>query len=212
MNYPGIAFLMFLENVFPPIPSELVMPLAGFTAGRGDLSMWGVILAGLVGSLVGQLPLYYLGKIVGEEKLSQWADKYGAWLTISSDEIHKSVEWFDKHGGKAVIFARMVPGIRSLISLPAGIGKMPLGKFLLYSALGMGTWTTALAFAGYLLKDQYKIVEKYIGPVAYVVLGGTALYIIYNVVKRKREGKDTNKDDGADSKSGEEADREAAQA
>lgn len=194
MNYPGIAFLMFLENVFPPIPSELVMPLAGFQAARESVTLFGVILAGMLGSVVGQLPLYYLGKVVGEERLSAWADKHGAWLTLSGDDIHKSKAWFDKHGTKAVIFARLIPGVRSLISIPAGMAKMNLFQFLLYSAIGTGTWAAALAFLGYKLGDRYELVSKYIGPVTYVILGGIALYIVFNVIKRKREG--TNKSSG----------------
>lgn len=187
MNYPGIAFLMFLENVFPPIPSELVMPLAGFKASK-ELTLWGVILAGMLGSVLGQLPLYYLGKVVGEKRLSEWADKHGAWLTVSGDEIHKAKEWFDKHGNKAVIFARLIPGVRSLISVPAGMANMNLAQFLLYSAIGTGTWAAALAFLGYKLGERYETISKYIGPATYVILGGIALYMIVNIIKRKREG------------------------
>lgn len=192
MNYPGIVFLMFLENVFPPIPSELVMPLAGFKSRSADggVVLWGVILAGMIGSVLGQLPLYYLGKVIGEDKLAEWADKHGAWLTISGDEIHNSVKWFNEHGHKAVVFARVVPGVRSLISIPAGITKMNLGQFLLYSAIGTGVWSGALAYIGWLLGKRYDIVSKYMGPVTYIILGGIALYIVFNVVKRKRQQKD----------------------
>ena len=199
MNYPGIAFLMFLENVFPPLPSELIMPLAGFTAGQGKITLWGAMLAGTFGSVIGQLPLYYLGKLVGEERLEKWADKYGAWLTVSGDDIEKSKKWFDKHGHKAVLFGRLVPGLRSLLSIPAGMADMNLAKFLAYSAIGTGVWASALAVAGYLLKDQYKIIEKWLGPITYVVLGGFALYILYSVIKRKKsgEGKNDQKDDKA---------------
>ena len=187
MNYPGIAFLMFLENVFPPLPSELIMPLAGFTAGQGKITLWGAILAGAIGSVLGQLPLYYLGKIVGQERLKAWADKYGAWLTLSGDEIDKAEAWFHKHGDKAVFFGRLVPGLRSLLSVPAGIADMNLAKFLAYSFLGTGTWAAILGFAGYQLRGQYKIVEKWLGPATYVILGGFLVYIIYSVIKRKKE-------------------------
>ena len=187
MSYPGIAFLMFLENVFPPLPSELIMPLAGFTAGQGKITLWGAILAGAFGSVVGQLPLYYLGKLVGQERLKAWADKYGAWLTVSGDDITKAENWFNKHGEKVVLFGRLVPGVRSLLSIPAGLADMNLAKFLAYSFLGTGTWAAALGFAGYLLRGQYKIVEKWIGPIAYVVLGGFIIYIAYSVIRRKKE-------------------------
>ena len=187
MSYPGIAFLMFLENVFPPLPSELIMPLAGFTAGQGKITLWGAIFAGAFGSVVGQLPLYYLGKLVGQERLKAWADKYGAWLTVSGDDITKAENWFNKHGEKVVLFGRLVPGVRSLLSIPAGLADMNLAKFLTYSFLGTGTWAAALGFAGYLLRSQYKIVEKWIGPIAYVVLGGFIIYVAYSVIKRKKE-------------------------
>ena len=186
MNYPGIAFLMFLENVFPPLPSELIMPLAGFTAGQEKITLWGATLAGTVGSVLGQIPLYYLGKRVGEERLKKWADKYGAWLTVSGDDIAKSKDWFDKHGHKAVLFGRLVPGLRSLLSIPAGMANMSMVKFLAYSFVGTGTWAALLGFAGYQLRDRYTIVEKWLGPLTYVVLGGFIVYTGYSVIKRKK--------------------------
>lgn len=150
LGYPGIALLMFIENIFPPIPSELIMPLAGFTAVRGDLSFVGVVLAGALGSLLGQLPLYYLGRWVGEDKLVAWADRYGKWLTVSGKDIRRADDWFDKHGHKTVFFARLVPGVRSLISIPAGLSEMHLPTF--YSirrsgpACGRLSWRRSAGF------------------------------------------------------------------
>jgi membrane protein DedA with SNARE-associated domain len=187
MNYPGIAFLMFLENVFPPIPSELIMPLAGFQTGQGKLSLGGVIAAGAVGSLIGQLPLYYLGKVVGKERMKAWADKHGEWLAISGDEIEHADKWFKDHGTKAVLFGRLVPGVRSIVSIPAGFADMNLAKFLAYSAIGTATWAAILAWLGSLLGDRYEQIEKYIGPVTYVVLGVMLIWFITGVVKRKAE-------------------------
>ena len=186
LGYPGVALLMFLENVFPPIPSELIMPLAGFTAGRGDLSFVGVVLAGALGSLLGQLPLYYLGRWVGEDKLVAWADRYGKWLTVSGNDIKKADDWFDKHGHKTVFFARLVPGLRSLISIPAGLSEMQLPTFLIYSALGTGLWALLLAALGGLLGENYEAVDTYLGPVAFVVLGGLAVWALVWVVRRRR--------------------------
>jgi len=187
-SYPAIAGLMFLENVFPPIPSELIMPLAGFVASQGKLSLWGVILAGMLGSVLGQLPLYYLGKIVGEARLKRWADKHGTWLAVSGEDIDKAHQWFDKHGTKSVVFARLVPGVRSLVSIPAGFTGMPLVPFLLYSAIGTGAWSAALALIGRALGQKHELVDKYLGPVTWVVLGGIVLAIIVRAVKRKRAG------------------------
>lgn len=184
LGYPGIAFLMFLENIFPPIPSELIMPLAGFTAGTGELSFVGVVLAGALGSLLGQLPLYYLGRWVGEDKLVAWADRYGKWLTVSGSDVKKADDWFDRHGHKAVFLARLVPGLRSLISIPAGISEMQLTTFLLYSALGTALWVLLLAALGSILGENYELVDTYLGPVALVVLGAGVVFAVVWVVRR----------------------------
>lgn len=189
LGYPGVALLMFLENLFPPIPSELIMPLAGFTAGRGELSFIGVVIAGAVGSLLGQFPLYYIGRYFGEEKLVRWADRYGKWLTISGDDIRKADDWFDKHGTKAVFFARLVPGLRSLISIPAGMSEMPMPKFLLYSAVGTTLWVVILTALGGLLGQNYDAVDTYLGPVALVVVGGLAVVALLWIVRRRRQQK-----------------------
>jgi len=142
LGYLGIVLLMFVENVFPPIPSELIMPLAGFTASRGDLNLALVILAGTVGSVLGALPLYFLGRLVGEERLVAWADRYGKWLTVRGKEIRKADDWFDRHGHKTVLFGRLVPGVRSLLSIPAGLSEMPMPKFLLYTSIGPTYFST----------------------------------------------------------------------
>jgi membrane protein DedA with SNARE-associated domain len=185
LGYPGVAFLMFLENIFPPIPSELIMPLAGFTAGTGELSFVGVVLAGALGSLLGQLPLYYLGRWVGEDKLVAWADRYGKWLAISGAEVKKADDWFDRHGHKAVFLARLIPGLRSLISIPAGISEMRLTTFLLYSAFGTSLWVLLLATLGSILGENYELVDTYLGPVALVVLGAVAVLAVVWVVRRR---------------------------
>lgn len=186
LGYLGIALLMFLENIFPPIPSELIMPLAGFTSAQGDLTFIGVVLAGTLGSVIGALPLYYLGRVVGEERLKQWADRYGKWLTVSGKEIERADQWFERHGHKAVFFGRLVPGVRSLISIPAGISGMNVLQFLLYSAAGALIWTAVLAYLGRLLGQNYERVNEYLGPITYVVLGGLLIAGIIWVVRRKK--------------------------
>src|SRR5688572_11711708 len=114
-GYFGILLLMFIENVFPPIPSEVIMPLAGYMVTRGELALLGIIIAGTAGSVLGSLPLYYLGRKVGEERLYQFADNHGRWLTISCDDLKGAKKWFDRYGGRAVFLCRLIPGIRSLI-------------------------------------------------------------------------------------------------
>ncbi|MBB5236218.1 DedA family protein [Deinococcus budaensis] len=186
MGYLGILLLMILENLFPPIPSELIMPSAGFAAARGDMSLPIVILMGVLGSVIGTLPLYYIGRAFGEERLVKWADRHGKWLTLSGKDIRKADDWFDKHGTKAVLFGRMVPGIRSLLSLPAGMSEMPMPKFLIYSAIGSGLWASALAGAGYLLGENYDRVERYISPVSKIVLGVVVVAAVVWFLRRKR--------------------------
>ncbi|MFC4454654.1 DedA family protein [Deinococcus sonorensis] len=188
LGYLGIMLLMILENLFPPLPSELILPAAGFSAARGDLNLIGVVLAGAAGSVLGTLPLYYLGRAVGEERLVRWADRYGRWLTVSGKEIRKADDWFDRHGQKAVLFGRMVPGIRSLLSLPAGMSDMPLPRFLLYSAIGSGLWATLLSGAGYLLGDHYDRVQQYVGPIGSGLLGLLVVLAVVWVVRRHRQG------------------------
>ena len=187
-GYLGIALLMLAENVFPPIPSELIMPMAGFTAARGALNMVGVVVAGTVGSLAGVLLWYYIGRWIGLERLKRWAAKHGRWLTISPEEVDEAAAWFDRHCGKAVLIGRLIPAVRTLISVPAGVAGMGLTRFLTYSALGTALWTALLATAGYLLEDQYQKVDDYLNPVSNVILGLIVLGYLYRVVTFRRRG------------------------
>ncbi len=189
LGYLAVVVLMFLENMFPPIPSELIMPLAGYTVTKGKLTFVGVVLAGTLGSVLGALPLYYIGKFIGEERLKTWADKHGKWLTVSREDIEKSKNWFDRQGGKAVFLCRLVPGVRSLISLPAGINNMNFVAFLLYSALGGGLWSALLAYLGLLLGENYATVDRYLGPASYVVLGIIAAVYMVRVIKQHKKEK-----------------------
>ena len=187
-GYLGIALLMLAENVFPPIPSELIMPMAGFTAARGKLSMVGVVVAGTAGSLAGALLWYYIGRWIGLERLKRWAAKHGRWLTISPEEVDEAAAWFNRHCGKAVLVGRLIPAVRTLISVPAGVAGMALMRFLTYSALGTALWTALLATAGYLLEDQYQKVGDYLNPVSNVILGLIVLGYVYRVITFRRRG------------------------
>jgi len=193
LGYPGIVGLMFIENVFPPIPSELIMPLAGFLTTQGQFSLVGVVLAGMLGSVLGALPLYAVGWCVGEARVTAWANTYGTWLMVSGQDVERAKGWLDRHGRQAVFLCRLVPGIRSLISIPAGCVRMPLTPFLLYTALGTSVWAALLASAGRLLGARYAQVETYLGPVAYLVLGLLVGLWIVGVVQRKRSGAATGK-------------------
>lgn len=147
-GYLSLAALMFGENVFPPLPSEFIMPFAGFAASQGKVNIILAMFAGTLGSVVGSLPLYYLGRAVGQKRLEAWADKHGRWLTISKKDLRHSQKWFREHGTKAVFLGRLIPEVRALIAIPAGVNKMPLPQFVLYTALGVGLWAAVLALLG----------------------------------------------------------------
>lgn len=177
LGYVGIAALTFLENVFPPIPSELVIPLAGFVAARGDLQLGLVILVGSAGSLAGATVWYVIGRRVGEERLRKWVARHGSWLTLSTGDVDRAQLWFRRHGAAAVFFGRLMPGVRTFVSLPAGFSSMPLGPFLAYSALGTVAWTAALACAGVVLQANFTLVSDYINGAtnALLVVGGVMI-------------------------------------
>lgn len=185
IGYPGIALLMVIENIFPPIPSEIIMPFAGFVTEQGELNFFGVVAAGTTGSVLGTLPFYYLGLKIGEDRLKRWADKHGRWLMLSSHDIERAGKWFERHEAAAVFLCRLVPGIRTLISVPAGIEGMNLGYFLLLSTSGTLLWVGLLTYLGNILGQNYDKVETYLGPVSYAVFGVLILSYIYHVIKRK---------------------------
>jgi membrane protein DedA with SNARE-associated domain len=186
-GYFGIVCLMFLENVFPPIPSEVIMPLAGFLVAEGKQNFAGVVIAGMVGSVLGALPLYYAGYLLGEERLKAFADKHGRWLTMSRDDLERAKKWFDQHGKLAVLICRLVPGIRSLISIPAGIAKMNMAAFLFYTSVGAGIWTALLAYAGYILRARFETVGEYLNAVSYVVFAVILLMYFVRVFNESRK-------------------------
>jgi len=184
-GYFGVFALMALENIFPPIPSELIMPFAGFVAARGDLSVVGVLIAGTAGSVAGALPWYYAGKVYGKERLEKLADRHARWLTVTHGDIEHAMDAFEKHGRKVVLLGRLIPAIRTLISVPAGLAKMPLAQFLLYSTVGSLLWTGILTGAGYLLESQYERVADYVDPVSKAVLIGLLGWYLYRVATFK---------------------------
>jgi membrane protein DedA with SNARE-associated domain len=190
-GYVGVLLLMLAENVVPPIPSELIMPLAGFTAARGQLSLVLVILAGTAGSLLGAVLWYYVGRRLGSERLKRLTARHGRWLTLSPDDVDRADDWFRRHGARAVFFGRLIPTVRTLISVPAGIAGMPLPRFLAWSVLGTGLWTALLAGAGYLLQSQYERVSDYLNPVSTVVVVLIIGWYLYRVVTFRSAGRDT---------------------
>jgi membrane protein DedA with SNARE-associated domain len=166
MGYGAIFAAMFLENLFPPIPSELIMPLGGFYVHQGQLALIPVVLAGLLGTVLGALPWYGIGRVINEERIEHWLERHGRWIGISPQELHRSRTWFNRHGTALVFWGRLVPGIRTLISVPAGIEMMPLVPFLIWTTAGSLIWTLLLTVAGLALGEGYSNVELWIEPVA----------------------------------------------
>jgi len=181
--YLTICLAMFLENIIPPIPSEIIMPLGGFFVYQQKLNFYFLVFSGLLGTILGSLPWYYLGKLVNEKRLSNFLDKKGRYLGISSNDLTKSKRWFEKYGVPLVFWGRLVPGIRTLISVPAGIELMPLRKFLIWTTLGSFIWVALLTYAGYLFAENYSIVETYLDQIKYVVKPFLILIFLYFFTK-----------------------------
>ena len=181
--YFAICLAMFLENIIPPIPSEIIMPLGGFFVYQQKLNFYILIFWGLLGTILGTLPWYYLGRIVNEKRLSNFLDQKGKYLGISSNDLNKSKRWFDKYGVSLVFWGRLVPGIRTLISVPAGIELMPLRKFLIWTTLGSFIWVALLTYAGYLFGENYAIIETYLDQVKYFVKPILFFIFLYFLIK-----------------------------
>lgn len=181
----GVALLMFLENVFPPIPSEVIMPLAGYLAASGELMVLSVIIAGTVGSVAGACLWYWIGSRATETGLRRLVIRYGRWLTISENDLDRSLSWFRQHGYATVLLGRMVPGVRTLISIPAGLTKMPLKPFLIYTTIGSIFWTTALTVAGYVLEAQFSKVEAWANPATDGLLFLIAATYVWRLISSK---------------------------
>ncbi|MGF1498220.1 MAG: DedA family protein [Elainellaceae cyanobacterium] len=183
-GYVGIALLMLLENVLPPIPSEVIMPLAGFTVTQKTLQFGYVVLAGTVGSVLGALPWYVVGRSLGEQRLIALVEHYGKWVQLKPDDVIRARQWFNRYGNLAVFFGRLIPGIRTYVSVPAGLEPMPLLPFLLLSTLGTVIWIFILTVAGYFLGQNYMRVGEVLGPLSTVVIGLILLSAAVFLVRR----------------------------
>ena len=186
LGYAGVAFLMFAENVFPPIPSELIMPLAGFNAARGEMSVAGVLLAGVAGSVAGVYLWYAVGRRIGSDRMRGLTERHGRWLTLTPEEFDRAEAWFERHGPAAVAFGRLLPTVRTLISVPAGVARMGRWRFLIYTTLGTTVWNGFLTAAGYLLESQYERVQAWLNPVSTAVVIGLVAFYLYRVFTYKR--------------------------
>jgi membrane protein DedA with SNARE-associated domain len=183
LGYAGIVLLMLAENVFPPLPSELIMPFAGFLAARGDLNPVLVVVAGAFGSLMGALPWYFLGRKVGADRLKDLARRHGRWIALTPQEIDRGRHLFEKKGALVLVFGRLVPALRTVVALPAGLARMRLAPFVLWTLVGSVLWTSLLTLAGYLLESQYERIEKWINPVSTGIFVIIAAWYIVRVVR-----------------------------
>lgn len=186
LGSPGVAVLVALENLFPPIPSEIILPLAGFTASLGSLSLVGAIVWATIGSTVGAWALYAVGRALGRDRMIRIID---AMPLVDVDDMLKAEEVFNRHGKSAVFFGRLMPIVRSLISIPAGLERMPLFMFTVLTLLGSGLWNTILILAGYLLGEQYHVVESYVGYLQWVVIAaivGVVVWYVWRALRRRR--------------------------
>lgn len=181
LGAPGAGLAIALENLFPPLPSEAILPLAGFTAAKGDLSLTAVLIWTTVGSVVGAVALYAVGAMLGEERMMRLAAKLPL---IKLSDIEKTQAWFARHGRKTVFFGRMIPIFRSLISIPAGVTRMPMATFLLFTTLGSAIWNTVFVLAGYYLGENWSVVEEYAGVLSNVVIVLVAVAVVWFVVSR----------------------------
>lgn len=185
-GYTGIFFLMLLETIFPPIPSEVIMPVAGTRAVNGDLNIFGVIAAGTAGAMVGNFLWFVAAASLGEAKFRWWIKRYGRWLTLDWTEIKRVQRAFGRYGSVLVFFGRLVPTVRSVISFPAGLARMQLLKFLLWSGIGTAIFSAALALAGYILGASFENVDKVLGPVSSAIFIGIILLYVWRQITWSR--------------------------
>ena len=182
----GVALLVILENVFPPIPSEIVLPFAGFVAQRGDGSVSVMILAATVGAVIGALVLYAIAALIGQVRLAAFIERFGRWFGVKPTDLARAEAWFDRHAVAAVLLGRCVPLIRSVVSIPAGFRRMRLVPFIVYTAMGSAVWNTALVGAGAVLGNQWDKVEPYVAVLQYVVIAVIVLFVVRFALKKLR--------------------------
>ncbi|WP_144710044.1 DedA family protein [Curtobacterium pusillum] len=193
----GVALMLFVETVFPPIPSEVILPLAGFLAGAGRMNLVLVLVLATLGSYLGGLVLYWLGAVIGFERTVRWLGKLPL---VDEDDFRTAADWFHRHGRSAVFFGRFVPIVRSLISLPAGADRMHLATFSVFTIIASGIWNSALVLLGAAFGSQYERVEQYtewIDRVLYVAIAAVAVTFVVRRIRRGRQARETRRTEPA---------------
>ena len=196
-GYFGVALLVVIENVFPPIPSEIVLPFAGFVAQQGadaanaaadaaqsDTTVVGMMIAATIGSVVGALILYFVSAAIGPDRLRAFVERFGKWFGVKSADLVRAEAWFDRRSAVAVLVGRCVPLIRSIVSIPAGFRRMKLTSFVVLTAIGSAVWNIALIGAGAVLKDQWDVVGDYVGVFQWLVIAAILVLLVRFVVSR----------------------------
>ncbi len=190
-GYIGIFFLILVENIFPPIPSELILTFGGFMTKSTSMSIWGVIIVSTLGSLAGAILLYYIGKILNKERLKKIvSSKAGKILCLKANDIEKADHWFDNKGNISVFFCRFIPVVRSLISIPAGMSEMPIFKFIIFTIFGSLIWNSVLSLLGLYAHSKIDIILDIINKFSYVIVILLIILVIsfvYYLVKRRRK-------------------------
>lgn len=191
-GYLGTFLLIFIENVFPPIPSEVILTFGGFMTRSTSMTVFGMVVAATLGSVLGAITLYYLGRLLNRDRLVEIVSKYGSVLRVKISDIDKAENWFLKYGNRTIFFCRMVPILRSLISIPAGMAEMKFQLFLLYTTLGTLIWNIVLVSAGAILGENWEKVLEFMdvySNVAYgaIILGGIAFLLVLYLKKRKQQ-------------------------
>ncbi len=182
-GYLGIGFLMFAETIFPPIPSEVIMPVAGLTAARGDLGIFGVIASGTAGAMFGNYFWYFAARVVSIERFKPFIERWGRFLTLDWVEIEKAEKLFGTQGWAIVFFGRMLPTLRSLISIPAGLLHMRLSVFLFWSTIGTAGWTAFLGLSGYFLGKRFSAVDQFVGPLSMAVMAVIVAGYVWRLIR-----------------------------
>ena len=204
-GYFGVALLVVIENVFPPIPSEIVLPFAGFVAqqsasamnatadaAQSDTTVVGMMIAATVGSVVGALILYFVSAAIGPERLRGFVERFGKWFGVKSSDLVRAEEWFDRRSVVAVLVGRCVPLIRSIVSIPAGFRRMKLTSFVVLTAIGSAVWNIALIGAGAVLGDQWERVGEYVGVFQWLVIAAVLVLLVRFVVSRLKKRRPQN--------------------
>lgn len=173
---------MLMENVFPPIPSELIMPLSGFMAAQGHLSLILVVLSGTLGSVLGALFWYWIGRWFGEARLRRWSEQYGRWLTLTPRQLDSAMRFCSRHSSVGILVGRVIPAVRTLVSVPAGVLQIPMSTFVVYTFIGSTIWNIVLALSGYILESQYESVSSLLNPLSNAIGVSLLCWYIYRVI------------------------------